>query len=375
MRPGSGRAVGVFAGVLALAGGLGWLLYEAGKHVEGSAVDGERPKKPSRKDKLVRFVEPVPAGPTRPKPPSTPDIKFDIPGHDDLKMRNWREVAIAFTEMTELSQEMRRLGVPDPSAPADAKRLEKLNAVTDHYNSYVVESPEGFGAPPPDRDPNSPPPPIQTSTPVDHPAFVVNLVATLLDRAGASLTEEQSKRMLEAGRKHSEIRDRPEPKLAENAYQLELVAARCARSDDFLADVFGILSTKQAEIVSPAAYRGHAGEDPLGAGTAWGSVLRAVPFSDIDKLVDELTDICANSFNMPERAAELRTIVDKWARRMVFDTGDPTELAGSVRASRGPNAVRDTLDLLHHVAEDLDPPPADMSRVRLVPIAFVPLRK
>jgi hypothetical protein len=146
-------------------------------------------------------------------------------------------------------------------------------------------------------------------------------------------------------------------------------------ADAFFADLFGILSTKQAEIVSPAAYRGHAGMDPIGAGAVWTPVLRAMPFTDLDKLVDEIAGVFASSFNMPERAADLRPIVDKWARRISIDAGDQAELAGAVRTSRGQNAVRDMLDLLHHVASDLDPPPADMSRVRLVPVALVPLRK
>jgi hypothetical protein len=375
MKQGAGAAAAVFGGVLVLAGGVGWLLYAAGKDVEESAVEGGARKAPPKKGRdAVRFVEPAKVGPTKPKPPSTPDVRFPIPGHDDLKMRNWREVAIAFTEMTELSQEFWKNGPPDPNSPADAKRTERMNAVTDRYRTYVIESPEGFGVPPPDQDPNEAKP-LPMLTPVDHPAFIVNLVAVLLDRAGAPLTEEQGKRMLEAGRKHSEIRDQPPPQTPYE-YRLEEILAHGKMADDFFADVFSILSTKQAEIVSPAAYRGHAGMDPIGAGTTWSPVLRAMPFSDIDKLVDEIAGIFASSFNMPERAADLRPIVDKWARRISIDSGDQQEItSGAVRTVRGQNAVRDMIDLLQHVATDLDPPPTDMTRVRGVPVALVPLRK
>ncbi len=376
MRQGAGTAAAVFGGVLALAGGVGWLLYEAGKGGEttGGAEAGGKPQQ-KKGGKLVRMVEPAPAGPLRAKPPSKPDVRFEFPGHDDLKARNWRQVATAIKDMTELTLELRRAGPPDPSSPAEEERRKKADAVMERYRAYVIDMPDGYGLPSPDSDPNDPPPPMVVMTPPDHPAFAVNVIAVLLDRAEAPLSEDQAKRLLEAGRKHSEIRDRPEPPPAENAYALESILVRGSKADDFFADVFSILTTKQAEIVSPAAYRGLAGIDPLGAGALWASVLRPAPFSDIEKLIDELALMLANSFQIPERVADIRPIVDKWAKRISIDSGSAEEMKGAVRAVRGQGAVRDMLDLLHHVADDLDPPAPDMSRVRLVPIAFVPLRK
>jgi len=243
MRQGSGAAMAVFGGVLALAAGIGWLLYEAGKNVDGAGV-GEAPKPTKKKGgrSEVRFVEPERIGPPKAKPPSRPDVRFEIPGHDDLRERNWREVAIAFTEMAEMSQEFRRTGPPDPSSEADAEKMKRMNAVTDRYRAYVIESPIGFGEPPPDQDPSQAKP-MPTITPVDHPAFVVNLVAVLVDRAEAPLTEEQSKRMLEAGLKHSEIRDRPPTPQTPDAYRLESILAQGTMADAFYADLFSILTT------------------------------------------------------------------------------------------------------------------------------------
>jgi hypothetical protein len=376
MKQGAAAAL-VFTGVLALAGGVGFVLYEAGTNVEGDGgvADAQKPSKKKGGRTEVRMVDPDKVGPQRAKPPSTADVRFEIPGHDDLKLRNWREVAKAFNDMQELARELRVSGAPDPSKPEDEERMKRMNAVTDRYRIYVIEPPEGYDVVQPPADPNLLVQPKPAATPVDHPAFVVNLIATILDRENAPLTEEQSKRLLEVARKHSEIRDRPDPPIPENAFKLEILLARGQRADAFYADVFEILSTKQAEIVSPAETRGRAGADPIGAGVVWAGVLRPMPFSDIDKLVDEITDVFAASFNMSDRAKDLRPIVDKWAHRITIDSGDPAELAGAVRATRGQQAVRDMLDLLHHVAEDLDPPPPDMVRVRMVPIALVPLRR
>jgi hypothetical protein len=253
---------------------------------------------------------------------------------------------------------------------ADVPRVEKLNAVTQRYQMYAINDPEGYGP-----DPDKPPKPVPPVTPTQHPAFVVNLAAALLERAELPLSEEQSKRLHEIGRKHSEIADREKPPLGPEEFALEQILARGTEADAFYADVFGVLTTKQAEIVSPAAYRGHAGLDPMGAGAIWSNVLRAMPFTDIEKLIDEIAANLAGSFAMPERAADLRPIVDKWARRIAIDSGDVAEISGAVRMSRGQGAVRDMLDLLRHVRDDLDPKAPDPDRVRLVPIAFVPLRK
>jgi len=380
MRSGASAAL-VFGGVLALAAGVGYVLYQLGKEtpdVDSSGVPRPKTaKSDSGRKKAWLDDAPPPGGPKPIKPPEPgrEDVRFIVPGHEDLKMRRWREIAKIALEMQEMNMENRRLGPPNPMLREDQARFAKMNEITNRHRQYLIDAPDGWGIPPADRDPDKPPPPIMPLTSVWHPAFVANLTAVLLDRADAPLTDDQSKRLFDVAKKHSAIIDSPLPELPKDAFALEQTAEIGKRSDDFYADVFSVLTTKQAEIVSPAAYRGHAGLDIIGSGAIWSNVLRGVPCADVDEFVNEVTRSLSFSFNIQERGADIRPIVDKWAHRISMSAGDVTELEGAVRVERGQRAVQDMLDLLRHLKAELDPPPPDMERVRLVPVAFVPLLK
>ncbi len=167
----------------------------------------------------------------------------------------------------------------------------------------------------------------------------------------------------------------PAPPPDPEAFALERISSAASEVDSFYADVYDVLTTKQMEIVSPAAYRGHGGLDLVGSGAAWGAVLQPKIYATTEEMIDEVTRSLSFSFNIPERAAEIRPIVEQWTKRITIDAADAQELRGEIRRSRGPGAVRDMLDLLRHIKAELNPPVPDPDRVRLVPVAFVLLRK
>ncbi len=371
----AGAAVGVFVGFLVLAGGVGWLLYEVGKSDDAASGDPSRAASSRRggKSSRVEVERAPPPAVFHPKPPERPNARFPVPGHEDLNRRNWREIAIVYAEMSKIHAAILRDGPPNPDDPKSAALLEKQNELIQKFQAYLVETPDGFGVPAPGQPPPTKLPEI---TPTGHPAFVVNLVGALLDRAGLALSDDQARRLLDVAVKHSEVADRPAPPTSPDDFALVRIGDKAQEADAFFGDLFGVLTYQQAETIAPSATRDHAGMVPLSSALAWSQVLRAMPFTDVDKLVDEITDCLAGSFNMMDRSDEIRPIVDKWARAQGFDAGDADEIEhGAVRTFRGPGAVKSNLELLHAVLDGLKTPPPDPGRIRGVPIAFVPLRK
>jgi hypothetical protein len=370
MKQGAGPAVGLFAVVLAVTGGLGWLLYEAGGGDAEPAPPGAASAKPPHKDRSRADPPPAPedggnAIPphlrVKPVPPEGAP-RIPIPGHDDLKFRNWKDVAAAIDDMRSVSREMLEKGPPRPD---DAARMEAMQHRTQHFMTAVVLRPEG----------------LEMSMPVtspQHPAFAVNMVASLLEHASLPLTEAQTQRLADLAKERGpaiEAADAEMKKEDPATWYISRVAAYATRSDEFYAELYAVLTPAQAEVVSPADLRGRQKLDLLSSGGPWGRIARPLLFSDEQKLVEQMTAGMAGLFKVPERTDEIRPIVAAWVHDGGFAAADALDAKGFLRTSYVAPAVPRTIDLLTRILDGLQLPAEAAETAHGVNTVFIPLRQ
>jgi hypothetical protein len=371
MKQGAGSAVALFAIVLAVTGGLGWLLYSVGDDAEPPPPGPAASAKPHHNDR-VRHEPPAPdpadeGGPVPPhlraKPiPPEGAPRIPIAGHDDLKLRDWKDVAAALDDMRAVSREMMEKGPPKPD---DAARHEAMQRRLQHFMGAVVEPPRGID-------------PAKGFTPPQHPAFAVNLIASVLERASLPLTDAQMHRLADLATERGPQADAAEAEMKKEdagEWFLRRVAARATLADEFYSEAYAVLTPAQAEVVAPSDLRGRLKLDFVSSAGAWGRIARPLLFSDEKKLVELLTAGLVSQFSVPERADEVRPIVEAWVHEGSFDAADALDVKGFTRLSHVPPAVPRTIDLFTRVLDVLKLPDEAVAIARANNQAYIPLRQ
>jgi hypothetical protein len=369
MRQGAGPALALFAVVLAVTGGLGWLLYEAGDESGRTAPEGTAAPKPAHPGRGPRTApEPAPAEPRDALPPN---LRFPPPGprsgpripvegHDDLKLHDWKDVASAIEDARAVSRENLEKGPPQPG---DDARMQAMQRRMEHFIAAVVM-------------PRTPPD-VPSTTP-QHPAFVVNTVAALLDRANLPLTDAQVRRLADLAKERGPVADAADAEVKKDdpgGWTIRRVAARAALGDVFFADVDAVLTPAQQEVVAPSDLRGRLHLDIVSSAGAWGRIACPLFFSDEKQLTDMLAAGVAAQFGIAERTDEIRPVVEAWVRDSAFDAADALDVKGYLRTSRIAPAVERTIDLFTRVADALKLPPETAAQAHATPQAWIPLRR
>jgi hypothetical protein len=370
MKTTPGVAAAVFGGVLALAGGLGWLLYEAG----GSSTPdspGGAPVAPDKKGPARRVrSEPEELPQPAPDPnhsevarpiPKDGRVRFEFEGCPDLALRDWSEVAGAVKAMNTMFVDLMEKGVP---GAADRDRIDRMSKTMERFQRAVYMRPAGSLS-------------MGRATPPEHPAYAVNLIAATLDAEKLSLTEQQSRRLVELAKARAPLyeaavaaSDKPEP----GAWSLELLAETARVTESFWGEVNGTLNAAQSAALVPDVLRNRARADFFSAASAWGRLAEPISFATEADLAGTITDSLASQFGLAERKAELRKIVEAWVSSFSTDVPDDLDRKGFMRSRYVSAAVPRMVDLLKQVIQGMQLPEEAAAGARQIQRAYVPMR-
>jgi hypothetical protein len=373
MKTGPGVVAAVFAGVLVLAGGLGFLLYEAGGGAspDGSLEPATAPDKPGAA-RRVHAEEPIVAPPVEPPPHERPNVakpipkegrlRFEFEGHPDLALRDWADAAAAVRGMSETFAEVAEKG---PPSPEDKARLERDQKRAMRLQAAVFQRPPGSseGA---------------ALTPLDHPAFAANLIAATLDADKLPLTEAQARRLVDLAKERGPVYDQavaavetPDPA----AWTIELLAARANVLESFFGEVYATLTAAQAQSLVHDTFRNRLRADFLSAAGAWGYIAQPLPFAQDDQLVDTIATGLSNQFGVVDRKEEVRAIVAAWVKANPPETPDALDRRGFLRTQLVARAAPRMVELLKQLVDGLKLPEETAAEMRKVQRAYIPIRK
>jgi hypothetical protein len=370
MKTGPGGVAAVFAGVLVVAGGLGWLLYEVGGS-DASEPAGEEtaePDKPGPARRVRSKEEQLPElGPGPHEVPAKPvskegRLRYEFEGHADLALRDWADVAGAVKDMNGMILDTLENGVPGPE---ETERRERLFKIGERYQHIVVMRPRGSLH-------------ITRNTSPEHPAYAVNLIAVMLERARLPLTEQQARRLVdlakERGPRYDEAvtkSETPDPA----AWTLERLAEPAKELDSFFGEVNATLTAAQSAALVPDVLRNRARADCFSAASAWGRLAEPMAYSKPEQLPQVITDGLASRFGIPDRRGEILPIVESWLSTFAPDTPDLLDRRGFIRSQYVSRAVPRMVDLLKQVVEGLQFSEELALAAREFQRAYVPLQK
>ena len=370
MKASPGGVAGVFFGVLALAGGLGWLLYETGGETEPEPENGPAtaPNRLGPARRVHTTEEPpgeLPLGPhdQRKKPiPNEGRLRFEFEGHPDLALRDWSEVASAYKAMAAMFIEVMEKGVPTPE---EKDRRERMFKTTERFQQEAVARPPGSLN-------------IPRNTPPEHPAYAVNLIAVTLEQASLPLTDAQSKRLVELAKARGplfdaarEAGDTPDPA----AWALERLAEPATVLDSFFGEVNGTLTQAQSAALLPEVLRNRTRADFFSAAPAWGPLAEPIPFTTDEDLAEAITSGLTSRFGLPDRRTEVRKVVGTWLATFSPDVPDALDRRGFIRTQFVSRAVPRMVDLLKQLVDQLELHDEAAAAARQWQRAYVPMRR
>ena len=371
MKTSPGVAAAVFGGVLAIAGGLGWLLYEVGGSTAPEAPAGA-PVAPDKKGPARRVHSAPEELPQPADEPNHSDVPRDIPkqgrarfefeDRPDLKLRDWSEVAAAIKAQSAMFVDLQEKGVPRGE---ERERVDQMSKTMERFQKAVYMRPAGSLN-------------MGRSTPAEHPAYMVNAIAAALDAERLPLTEAQSRRLYELAKARGPLYDAAlaaSEKPERGAWSLELYAEVARVLEGFHGEVNGTLTAAQSAALVPDLLRYRARADFYSAASAWGRLAEPIPFATEADLAAMLTDSLAQQFGLSERKADLRKIVDVWVGSISTDVPDELDRKGFLRSRYISAAVPRMVELLKQITETMQLSEEAAAGARQIQRAFVPLRK
>jgi hypothetical protein len=363
----------VFGGALVVIGGVAALLYHLGSDAAVQAPSEASEKSAAATGRRTRprvvTYEPEPPPPTPDpmfsQPPTTPEgrIRFLIPGHESLRQRDWKEIAESYVDIVAEMRDMSMRGPPQLT-PGGDKRQERMQRLLARFQAAAMNPPDGSYPPPPRPE-------------MPHPAYAANLIAALLAHAKAPLTDEQSRRLETFAREHSAAIDGidAEPIAGPESFALEQAIRRGDAIDAFFADAYGkVLTPEQGEIVAPSEHRARVRGDFLCSNGQWGNVV-FMPYASVEELADVVAKRVCDDFDLQERFADVRAIVEPWARNDPLEGDDELDRRRNVRVRRVAAAAKRTLELDRALVDGLKPPPELVQRIRESKNVYLPQRK
>lgn len=364
MSGGNGAKFAVFAAVLLVTGGLGYLLYQAGDTPEGVTGDettGEDGKPVKKKRFVLPPDEPPPPPPPTPRAPE-PGMTVPIPieGYDDLALRHWPDAADAFVERRKFLLDEFENGAPRPE---EKERWNAQMKAAEKYAAFVAGAPPSWDL-------------ANPSTPHWHPAFAVNLMAAMLERAHLPLTQAQTERLAALAKERGALIDESTASLKEDdgrTYMIDKLIARGELFDRFYAEAYSALTPAQADLVSPEKGRGRMRSDAFSSESVWMRTPIPLPYKDPEVVVNSIANGLANDFDIVPRIEEVRPIVREWMKTATGDIADVAEGRGFAKLRRVALAARNMSVLLHRIVDELKLEPPATDKARSIFAAYVPL--
>jgi hypothetical protein len=367
-------AVGVFAGVAAVMGGLAWLLISAGDDPETpldpSGKTSASSKRGGRRTPAPKPLEAPP--PMVAKPVANPVGVIDVPGHPDLRVRDWKEIAAAWIDIVDHPRALVEGRGPPLDDPKTMERMQKTNERFMTAAMAPLERQEG---------------PTGVST--EHPGFVGNLVPAVLRHKGEPLSEEQQKKLEALVLVHAPATDAADAALEKvralnpvdrRTFALDLSLERAKVADAFFDSLYDLLTPTQAELIAPSEYRGRQGYDPISAGRFWQFGALPVPMIDLDDGARFISANIATYVGIMEREKEVRDVVGPWFAREPLDPFDRLEERGAFGRRRLAIARQRAAELVHLLMDafdrDTERPldPEQKAKLRDFGQIFVPFR-
>ena len=370
MKTGAGGVAVVFAGVLLLAGGLGWVLYEvggsdgpddAGEPATESNLPGPARRVRSKEEQLPELAPGPHEAPAKPISKEG-RLRFEFEGHADLALRDWADVAVAVKDVNAMILDTLEKGMPGPE---ETERRERFFKLTERFQHVVVMRPRGSLH-------------VPRNTSPEHPAYAVNLIAVTLERARLPLTEQQSRRLVDLAKERGPRYDKavtesetPDPA----AWTLERLAEPAKELDSFFGEVNATLTAAQSAALVPDVLRNRARADLFSAANAWGRLAEPIMFAKLEDLPQAITDGIASRFGIPDRRAEILPIVQEWLTTFAPDTPDSLDRRGFVRSQFVSRAVPRMVDLLKRLVDGLQFSEELATAAREFQRAYVPLQR
>jgi len=151
--------------------------------------------------------------------------------------------------------------------------------------------------------------------PFTHPSVSINLIHAALTEAGMPLDENQTTRLGEIGDRFIEADQRRSAGYNDETFALQKTIDECALKDRMFADIDGVLTAKQREVLHPEAIQGRLGVDIYSSGTIWYSVARAVDFDTAADLAPGLVRAYLSRAKVDDQQkALLVRAAEDWAR-------------------------------------------------------------
>ncbi|HEX5137217.1 MAG TPA: sigma-70 family RNA polymerase sigma factor [Planctomycetota bacterium] len=150
-----------------------------------------------------------------------------------------------------------------------------------------------------------------------NPAVDVNVIHAMLKASGNALGAEQEAQLSEIGRRYVDEEARRAASYPEGTLELRKVADEAAVKDRFYAEVDGVLSAAQRELLHPEAVRGLTQLDLFSSGIMTYLEVRPVSVKDRELAVKQVTDRHMQELGLDATTRPVvESLVRRWAERV-----------------------------------------------------------
>ncbi|MHC4861323.1 MAG: RasGAP domain-containing protein, partial [Planctomycetota bacterium] len=211
------------------------------------------------------------------------------------------------------------------------------------------------------------------------PAFMLNAMASALEAAGSPLTPEQSKALEAVARTWMAADASRRQGYDEEAYALRRLYEEAELKGRFFDDSFVKLTAEQVTILSPETSRGRVRMDLFSSGLLYAALVRPIPFTDDDVLLDAYVRGAAGQFKLSaEEQTRAREVIADWLSDVPPDLMEletnALDLEGLVHVDRVNAWARQTLSLLKSLVAEFGEDEARRESARRNQVVVVPLK-
>lgn len=223
-----------------------------------------------------------------------------------------------------------------------------------------------------------------------HPSVVVNLVHAALLEAQQPLSERQEEQLREIGDRYVTDEGRRAMSYGEDVLQLQKTIEETALKDRFYAEVDGMLTEAQRNVLHPKEIRGRMGVDIFSSGVIWYVVSKPVSFTTRKDLAETLLKQTVSMPGYDEQHADIyQDAAHEWANsfsdEFLAASDDPLArkssamnaglIAGWATVTQAHAAAEAQLALNRRLIERLPPDAKLVPMLRDSPRVFIPLKK
>jgi len=154
-----------------------------------------------------------------------------------------------------------------------------------------------------------------------NPAVDVNVIHATLKAGGDALSAEQEAQLSEIGRRYADEEARRASAYPDGTLELRKIADEAAVKDRFYAEVDGVLSAAQRDLLHPESVRGLTQLDLFSSGIVTFMEVRPVSMKDREAAVKQVTDGHMQKLGLDAAARPVvESLVRRWAEK-VADAG------------------------------------------------------